>query len=398
MFISKVPIFIFLVSLISSCNSSKKSEDLAIQQITEISVTNLGHSKELKKTGEITIQLDDRSTYEMYNVRYVEHKDGEYLYVLNSINASVDVYSLNDGDLVKRISYQTEGPDGIEQVQGFTVANEDSIFLFPKFKLVGTLLLDGKGKVINRFNPEIEDPEIRGHINHISGNSNQTYFFGNSLYFHRYAFSTIKNPEFIYDFSFDIVNHDSQWLSHARLPDIYLEKEWFSYYYTDSRLALNEKEWVYSWSILDSLIYVRYDNGNILKKMYYAGDAAMLPPLTEPENTDQAMYYQLVSQISFYGQILCSPGVDQFWRLLYLKPRENSELRQGESSIFFRNFILIALDRDFNIQNKTLFESGMYDPRVMFAGRKGVYIPRINPLYSGLSENQVTYDIYAVSQ
>lgn len=387
----------FIIGIQSCGSPSQKKEDLGSVAVDVTTVFVNDSRQELKKVGEIALALDEHSSYEFYNVRYEKFDEKEFLYVLNQLNTSLDIYSIDEQKLINRIKYNSEGPEGIQQAQGFTVATQDSIFLFPKFGLKGSLLINNNGEILNQYNPTIQDDEIPGHINHISANSNQTYYHGQKLYFHRYPFFEVGDPNFHYDFYFDIKSNEVKWIDFSTLPEEYLQNKWLSYYYIGSRTIISENEWVYSWSMLDSLIYIRQENDKVEKRRYYAGDERMSAPLLEPINGTPEQYAKLKQDMTNYGQLLYSPEQDYFYRILYLKPEEKLEIGPIDNSIFEKRFLIIILNRNFEVISKTLFDAGVYDPRLMFAGASGIYIPKIHPKYQQLNEDQIVYDIYGVS-
>src|SRR5690606_8386796 len=91
-----------------------------------------------------------------------------YLYVLNKVNHSLDIYNLTDQDFKGRIAIPKEGPFALPVPQGFFVHSQDSIFVFPQGHLKNTILLNDLGEVVLQLNPPSVENSIHALLNHIS--------------------------------------------------------------------------------------------------------------------------------------------------------------------------------------------------------------------------------------
>src|SRR5690554_4079454 len=145
----------FLVGIIWSCNDGKERTDY------------LMYSDYLADT--VTLKLDNHTSNEFYYINYAQDSLDQYLIALNPITSSVDKYSLTTGDLVKRIEFKTEGPEGITGVlQGLSYHNPDSIFLFLRGRIRGGIIIDEKGGFVDRIKPNIGHIASKIEFNHVS--------------------------------------------------------------------------------------------------------------------------------------------------------------------------------------------------------------------------------------
>jgi hypothetical protein len=81
---------LFIIVCFIGCVNSQKEED---------DVRN--KDSYLSKVGEVVVSLDNLSTYEFYNAALIHDGSKEFLYNLNYINYSIDVYDMNGNQLYR---------------------------------------------------------------------------------------------------------------------------------------------------------------------------------------------------------------------------------------------------------------------------------------------------------
>lgn len=136
-----VLLFLCLVG-ISACNDNSNSA----QDISNVEETTY------HKTGEKVFHLD--STMRFANQSLVLFNDGEEpkLSIFNQMNASVNYFDYESGELESKVFFEREGPNGIGNIahMGHFQTNKDSIFLFSPWESK-VFLMDGNGKKIDSY-------------------------------------------------------------------------------------------------------------------------------------------------------------------------------------------------------------------------------------------------------
>ena len=91
--------------------------------------------------------MDDSTSNEFHYTQYFQDDSEEYLITLNTLTYTVDKYSLNSGEMVKRINIPMGGPEGItgNVLQGLTYSSPDSIFVFVRGNINGSICIDEDG-------------------------------------------------------------------------------------------------------------------------------------------------------------------------------------------------------------------------------------------------------------
>ncbi len=98
---------------------------------------------ELQASGEfIKLPVDETTPNVSMGLTTYEH----YLLNVNMRNNSLQLYDLEQSQLIKKIKFEMEGPDGVGDILGTYFHNLDSIFLFSQV-LPQIVLTDTSGKV-----------------------------------------------------------------------------------------------------------------------------------------------------------------------------------------------------------------------------------------------------------
>lgn len=162
---------------ISACNdSSNSAEDISNTEETIY-----------QKTGEKVFHLD--STMRFTNQSLVLFNEGEQpkLSIFNQMNASVNYFDYESGELESKVFFDREGPNGIGNValMGHFQTNKDSIFLISHWESK-VFLMNSEGKKIDSYSltpPGTKESEKKylGYYLETSPNS-PVFKKGNHLY------------------------------------------------------------------------------------------------------------------------------------------------------------------------------------------------------------------------
>ncbi|MCH6201492.1 DUF4221 domain-containing protein [Aquiflexum sp. LQ15W] len=347
---------------------------------------------------EVGLVLDDSTSNEFIYSQYFRDGNEEFLISLNPITHSIDKYSIADGTLSKRIKFPTEGPEGINSVmQGFTYASQDSIFIFLKGSLRGSIIINEKGEFVKRLNPSVDKTAHFGLVNHVSTSGNPTRLIGNRLHFMQYPLFDVHNPSNInsnyplaleYDLQKDEILYDSL----LTFPESYRDKIWPVYDLVFSREIISDSIYIISWPLLDSLKWIDKKNRitkNILaKSQYFSGEQIpfSIPPNQEEEN-------KMVLGKFRYKQILFDPYRKLYYRII-MHPLKETENKTFIPNIDEQKFSILVLDENFKFKKEVIFPSNTYSPFNIFIGKSGVILMKNNYFDEDVNEDELVLHVF----
>ncbi|RZS96040.1 DUF4221 family protein [Cecembia calidifontis] len=352
----------------------------------------------LERVGEITFALDEFSTFEFYNAKIVSVHGKELLANLNYINFSLDFYDVEQGKLFHRIKIGRGGPEGIDDVQGFWFHNQDSIFIFPRFKLHGSTIVNWDGNFVDKLNPP-RIPDIPGGIllNHLSTSSTPTFVLDQKIYFMRYPIDNRFIGEDSFE-SFGILDLKKNLFEFYEFeyPSVYRGKNHIMEFYTFSGDLMNDSSFLLSWTISDSVdVYSVNESGISKIKSFYAS----IPEFQVPNSNSSFITPEMEKKIKFesfsYGAITFDPFRNQIHRLLYLPTQYEPGRHKKENPYLVTDFLILTYDDKFNHLGTTHFKGGIYDPRVFIVGKKGLFFPRIGQRIRDLKEDEIVYHVFS---
>lgn len=371
---------ILLIVLLGSCEFSDKSQDFGNQFLSKIK--------------SVQLPLDEKSTYEFYIYQVV----GDSLLVLNHVNYSVDLYSLSEKRLIGRTQVEKEGANGLQRLNTFYFHNKDSIFLFPQFQLNNSLIVDLSGNVVDRINHNEFKSDIDGLINHVGTPSMPTIFFDNELHFTIFQMTeeSIDNHDFIHEHSLNLISDDFTSYSYIKKPNYLRNNRWVDE--TFSRIKIDKEEWYFSWNLSDTVYHIFGKGDNIIKSIPIAmnGELKTLP-IPVPRITYNENWPKMISESFVYGKILLDKNKEILHRVRYLPMVQSQNLNPAITDPYLhKNFEILTYKINGEFLGSTKFKSGIYDPRILFVGPDGLYLPKIHPNYNDLNENEIVYDVFQI--
>lgn len=351
----------------------------------------------MERVEEVVLALDEFSSFEFYNTRLVSIDNREFLANLNYINYSLDFYDLDNGTLFKRITIERGGPEGVSDLQGFWFLNQDSIFIFPRFKLHGSIIVNLDGDFVSKLNPpRITDIPGGSLLNHLSTSSTPTFVFDQKIHFMRYPIEDIFiGASGFNNFGILDLNKNIFEFYEFELPRLYSERKYFNEFCTFSGDFIDESTFLLSWTLLDSVNVYTIDSSGISKKQSFYGSVPdfQLPPSIASSITPEQEEKITFDSFSF-GPIKFDPYRNQIHRILYLPVVFEGNVHRRENPYLLCDFLLLTYDINFNHLGTTIFSGGYYDPRVFLVGKRGVLFPRIGKENRDLKEDEVVYHVF----
>ncbi|GAB2617717.1 DUF4221 family protein [Belliella aquatica] len=380
-----IPI-LFLLFTIISCQNDKPNSYLVYDDYLK---------------GQVSLSLDDSTSLDFFFINTYSDSAKNFFLSLNPITNSVDKYSLESGELVKRIDVPIDGPEGITGIlQGFTYHNSDSIFLFIKGKVSGGIIINDEGKFIDRLRHRDVQSEARTLINHATNGSNPTVKINDELYFMRYPLFDTYNPSNINDqyplsLSYDLAKKELEFDSLITYPTFYQNEIWSIFDLTFSRTFNEKKQTVISWPLLDYLLIYDLQNGKVSKKPAKSNlDKEVPRPYTGAPKGDQADKTTLSALR--YRAIIYDPWKSLYYRVAVL-PLSDVDGKQYFPNSYEQEFSILTLDQDFNLLKEVFFPGKVYNHFNISVSKKGLLLMKNNQFDQTLKEDSLRIDIFDLS-
>ncbi len=347
----------------------------------------------LIKSKSVKFPLDEVSNYEFFIYQSV----GDSLLILNQINYSLDIYSLSEQSLIGRINIDREGMNGIERLNTFYYFNQDSIFLFSQFLLKNSLIVNVEGNIIDRVRHNEFNSDVDGLINHVGTPSMPNIIFDNELHFSVFQLTneSIENDNFIHEHSLDLKSGNFKSYTYIKKPSFMHNQRWIDETFT--RIKIDKEEWFFSWNLSDTVYYIKGENGVLIesKAIPMNGGISTNPKPVPKENYD-GKWLEMSLEEYVYGKILLDKNKNIMHRLRYVPTvKPNLPKNYSNNPYLIKNFEILTYRLDGEFLGTTRINSGTYDPRLLFLGPEGIYIPRIHPNYKNLNEDEIVYDVFS---
>jgi hypothetical protein len=374
--------YIFLLAGFA-CNSKSYKENTIIQ---------------LKSIGEASLMIDETTPDFSMGLQYVEAGQ-EMVFNINWTTNSLQMYDLENGELIKNIQFEKEGDQGVGELMAFHVHTMDSIFLFP-FGTSYCSLADTSGKVKKRFRYEAPENHTPGFVHNISYISPPIVQGSKVILKTRPAIVSNYNEmtnEMLakshLTFKLDLESLKTTLLSQF-YPVEYLEKGSRRF---DFSMVEGDGKVVYSFFGDHNLYWSENFEGplkSIDGRSSYLNEALPLFPKGGPVLESQK--YSFAS--SRYENLL----YDRYREVYYRFAFPDLEVDTEEEVRALRNnpgpFVVMVFDKNLKLLGETYFEGGMYLPMNAFVGKKGLYLSTNNPDNPENQEDKMGFEIFELKK
>jgi len=314
----------------------------------------------------------------------------------NTINHSIDYYSLTNGNLAERIDIPKEGVGGIELPAGALELSEDSILIFNKFVL-------NEAKVLNKRNRSVIDAGFFGNwnayndnlINVVCSSLTQPILFEDKIYLLNWPlgaalFSSDSSP--IIEFEFDRTSKLLAPLP-VHYPEIYFRKKHQDYLTLPMRTYNPQtSQLVYSWPLYDGL-----GIWNIVTKdfNFIKIKDTSLAATTFPENESES--WKEVLESLHYNGILFDSINKLYYRFYFLPIKDYSKKYENEPfPIYHMTLGIQVIDINFKELGIIKTKGDTYDFARSFVHKGKLYLSKNNMYNKDLEENILKYDVIEI--
>jgi len=342
----------------------------------------------------IEIPIGEGFAPNVQRTQLIDTDSGTFLAIMNRVNSSIHLFSLEEKKLKHTIPLFKEGPNRIGIDNGFHLVSKDCLLIAtipPKI-----LVLDFEG-TIKKTIPVKDQSNL---VNYLSSTNETPFLLSNSAIYgaqpffqniYRVKESEIVKSKHIYKVSIKANGEfETDWLPVYRPKDVWKEGKKSTDFtwaqrgdtiivspHTDHRLGLISTEK----NELISYLEVKSTNVNSFRIIdeYPDGDKGIIETLENGQ----------------YDLLLHDPYRDLFYRFYFVAidlenyknftPRELYANRPKMG--------VMVLDKNLEVLGEHLFDNFQIEPWNYFVGRKGLYVSTNNPNRDDFDENFLRYDI-----
>ena len=357
----------FIIALLSqmfvACSEQVDQEDSYVLQPTE---------------NYLEYEIDEDTRIPRFNLYTFEDKGVEYLTFSDPSSRTILIYNLQSGELVKKVSFDSEGPNGIgSRVFGYYIKDFNHIYLPSDSKSI-IHLTDTTGILRSQIDYSCTEDSLMPHSAHYTNmNYVQLFFMGNTLFVPQHLNRALGEKKMVEESPIGIMvdtitgkvtrfpmNHPYLIPYNQRLKAIGGTMESQQIYDGKNLIvAFNKDEKLYKFDA----------NGQMetfLVKSKY------VPRLKFPKVPDDFMLSaKKLCEDADYRNIFYDKYRNVYYRFVSLE----TELEPNDDYVKIKNagkadFSIMILDENFNVLGETRFPAFTYVPHICFINEDGLYL------------------------
>jgi hypothetical protein len=369
-------ILIFSLIIFYGCAYSAKEDD---------SLYNIGSCNEF-----ISINTARISPYSEC-VKYYKGKDKEWLFYQMSLTNEIIIYSLPEGNIVKRLQFAKRGPQRIGTIHGFYVHNMDSIFLASKTFYSSFFLTDTLGVVKQQYNlNKMNEEDVLVHVRGFNTYPWEAVRYKNGILS---FFTSFRNEGSNKDLCNEklVINYN---LKQNKIDDcvnypvIELSDKYNLTHYSGA--FTNQGEFCFAFE-QGNCIY-NYSNKKykqIPNKSRFQTEELYKRNIKGLGSIEDCM--RNYAEHSAYELFIYDSYRELYYRFFYpgVKLDENDD-----PHIYWETpkvFSIQALDKDFNVIAENMMAPNTYNYKMSFITDKGLYLA-LHPNHSKYNPNKLTFE------
>ena len=280
----------------------------------------------------------------------------QILTFLNPYKYAIYFYNYENGELIRKIEYEKEGPNGILRLEGYYIKNMDSIYVFSG--MVELALTDSTGHVKQRISlrDNRTDREwARYYPQYFLSTVNPLIETQGKLILTGTEPSGIRDSlirKFHFTSCVDLKTGNVQFV-HSYPEELYgSDVNWQDFYYTQGYREISPSgEWLYSFPVSHDVYITQLDAEGY--KTVYAGSnvARTIRPINaDRRNTPYEIIHTHFLNHDLYFALLHDPYRNVYYRfMLQGMPDATIQTRIEEKSI-----VVILMDEQFNYMGETV--------------------------------------------
>ncbi|MCQ2239882.1 MAG: DUF4221 domain-containing protein [Bacteroidaceae bacterium] len=353
---------LFLLVCLISCNSGN-------------GVKNEAYLFETDDT--LTFQLDSNVSVYNHSVLLSEDDSGnEFISFVDGNNWSIYLYALGADTVMKRIQYETEGPNGVGQVFSCLYRHPDE-FLLPDYQRPYISVLNSSGEKTGSL--DLTDKGILSIHNELY---NPLVFIGDKIYSVQNprrspsGAGLMESPTEIAINTRDLTVETSPCLLPSKTLDLLSHSNTADGKFIEESRCYDGKNFVYSFFGNEELIIMSPDFKKIetkLARSRYIPDGVSLDVI---EDSDFSAVMRRACTGAEYGRIIYDKYRRCYYRFAY--PETDLDEKEPDWHDLTQSgrdeFSIIILDEDLNVIGETMFPRDRFRSNLYFVCKDGFYI------------------------
>lgn len=377
-------IFLLYLLAITSC----KDED-------NLSFHSGGTDLELAKVDSVYFFLDSVSSGRNVNSRLYE-EDGKFLYTfLNKKNNSLYYYNFDSPNVLKKLTFEVEGENGVGVISSYHIENEDSIFLY-NYGKGETLLVDSNSKILRKY---LVSPGLNAVKSQVDSRR-PLFKVGDRLFFNSWGSEKeyYKNTYFPETLFMSLNLRDSTMRYIISYPDSYKEGVWgvqFFQVYHDFNYV--ENKLILSFPIENDLFVYDLNSMTFNRSLLNIDERLNVEPLS---TTSAKFVPDIMEEVrhqmgqSYYSLIKYDSISDIYIRVRNEKFDERFINKFSGTGSIIGSYTLIVLDKEFKTKGLVNIPSNSYYLGSMFFKEGKLHLEKVQ----NYDEDLLVFDVFDLSR
>lgn len=368
---------------IVSCNQQKVDREYALKPSDSL----------------LRIELDSLTSNvsDWLDYYFDEESDSGLLFSIDPSANELEIYSIEEGKLVQKISYDTEGPNGVGTLVAGAILGLDSALIFQPFSnsIFQSNLQNSRLDKLEYNKPD-DFSSIRSETKYFRSTPflkdnylyTKTFFGGNYMLLEN---EELSSKPLMY--RVNLANGAIQFSAFTFPDDYWVDgKRHFEF-----SSAMDNDQFVFSFHSDHHIYYgVSFDKPlrkKLAKSKYLSQEFEDLPLTGDPN--DRRRYFATTGH---YGNLI----YDQFRKVYYRFCYPQKKVEQGqdlvELTVFPQEFSVMILNSELEVIGETLFggEGQKYASNNVFVGPKGLYISVNHPKSELNKEDSFGFQLFTL--
>lgn len=343
----------------------------------------------------LNFEIDEDTRLPKFNLWSFEEEGKDYL-AFSNMGREILFYDIGSQKLIKKIKYEREGVNGIENVISFFVTDFSHISVSSSYSLV-TYVTDSTGQIRSKIEYEKTKDGIPLTIASVSTMTrNPLSFIGDSMYVAQDPNRMIGDGDYVSKspIGFMIDKHTNQITVNPLKHHLYFDNvkkvpastggNRISHCFDGTDLIISRE-------VSDS-IYKLSPNfkrvSGFLAKSRYINH----PKAESIADNDLQRIVKRACELPVYGSIIYDKYREVYYRFAF--PEVEMEKERDYLSIYHsgrKQFSIIILDKDMKVVGETLFPEYTYNPYLLFIRKDGLYMSTSHFKRSDFDENVLRF-------
>jgi hypothetical protein len=323
---------------------------------------------------------------------YQDTEGQEYLIYFNDLQNSLLFFSLKTREIVKEVSLNFEGPNGVGNVRGFHVQSFDSIFITPSGGGI-IHLVNGNGSLLETYNYN-NHPSFSGTFKSRSKLSTPLVKVGNLLYILQFPpspYNQIPVEKFenaSLGFTIDLLSNEVVSLD-SKYPGEYWDNGYYPPYLARQ---FDGKSFVYCFNYSSTIYANELGTSNLIPHKLKLG----IPPFDEHNlNTiEESIRYRLKSP--WIVNLLYDKYREIYYLIYYPGDPDQHVSDYQNFSSQISKFRIYVLDKEFRKIGYKVLGNSRYLVDNMFVASEGLFISLNNEFSDLMDEDYLKFQLFKI--